>query len=39
MDRRYWTTLELEHMLTIQQYGGSSIKCGEEEYSIFRDYE
>jgi chaperonin GroES len=27
------------HALTILQFGGSPIKVGDEEYSLFRDYE
>jgi hypothetical protein len=26
-------------MLTEQQYGGSPVKVGDEEYALFRDYE
>jgi chaperonin GroES len=28
-----------EQALTITQYGGSPLKVGEEEYSLFRDHE
>jgi chaperonin GroES len=27
------------HLLTPAQYGGSPIKVGEDEYSLFRDHE
>jgi chaperonin GroES len=28
-----------DRMLTPRQYGGSPIKVGEDEYSLFRDHE
>lgn len=32
-------TRRLGPMLTVLQYGGSPVKVGEEEYSLFRDHE
>jgi len=31
--------MEINILLTIIQYGGSPLKVGEEEYSLFRDHE
>lgn len=28
-----------KRVLTVSQYGGSPVKVGEEEYSLFRDHE